>query len=501
MLRETAAYISYPNKTVIEDIIMRDGPADADSFSPFEGKKSILESQFSGSQRAKFKIADFLKYTGNRDLNPAAVKASAKYGMLEEGTRTVAGFRTLDDMIVNGQESKEVENYLVMMCVGFKKDKESPYRVGQHEYTRTLRNSGDDDGETEEKYLIERDDENISNEDYESTLLELPYLIKSIWSYSKQMQGNLFSFAFAYADIVERKHGRTDVNIQDFRNYTTYCINKDGSFKKVFSHADDNKYVIYPALTKVFIAPGSHRAEYNLCMKFLNSLKVLGIDYHDENPLQFDNEFMKKLVCTYLPGNEQYIQEYKGVDPEIIVALAPENVFATAKASLYVPVDTVDDSYDYTQGMYFIGESLDLAYKINKANKDVSLFMDDQQTALKILQKYLAIVSGNPDIQLPMSKLFFHPTTGILYMKDADTRRRNRVQDCLVLDGKYFGTFKASSEYKVLLTKYGFIVAIEEDYDSIYYLSAEHCLESLEVYDDKYAKREEHWKRLGVYSE
>ena len=293
MLRETRCYEVYPNKSVIEDLVTRDGPADGDSFTPFSGKRDILEEQFCGTQRHKFKLADFLKYVRNRDLNPTVVKVSDKYGMLEDGSKHVAGFRTLDDMIINGQESQKVAKYIIMMCVGFKKDKESPYRRTQNEYTRTVRNVGDDDDEeTEEKYLLERSDEKLSNEEYEETLRELPYLIKSMWSYSKQYQGNLFSFAFAYADIVDRKSGKGDVNIQDFRDYTTYCINKDGSFKKKFVHADDNKYVIYPALTKIFIAPGSHKAEFNLCTKFLNALKVLGIDYHDEDPLQFNNDFM-----------------------------------------------------------------------------------------------------------------------------------------------------------------------------------------------------------------
>lgn len=503
MLRETRCFEVYPNKSVIEDLVTRDGLPTDDCFTPFSGKREILEEQFCGSQRSKFKLADFLKYVRNRDLNPTVVKVSKQYGMLEDGTKHTAGYKTLEDMFVDGQESPEVAKYLIMMCVGFKKDKESPYRRAQNEYTRTVRNIGDDgDEETEEKYLLERTDEKISNEDYEDTLRELPYLIKSIWSYSKQYQGNLFSFLFAYADIVERKNGKGDVNIQDFRNYTTYCINKDGSFKKVFVHADDNKYVLYPALTKIFIAPGSHQAEYNLCMKFLNSLKILGIDFRDEDPLQFDNEFMKSLVCTYLPGNEQYIQEYKGVDPEIIVALSPENVFATAKSSLYVPVDSTDAGYDYTQTIYFIGEVLDLAYNIWSADKSSNLFVDNKDLAFQILTKYLQVYSGNPTVTAPVDSLFFHPTTGILYMKDLDNHGRNRVQNYLMLDGKLFGTFKGSEDYQVILTRYGFIIALEEEYDKVYYMLPEDCLSALEDYNDyEYGSRKEPWRPLGVYGE
>lgn len=503
MIRETRCFEVYPSRSVIEDLVTRDGPPTEDSFTPFIGKHNIIEEQFCSTQKAKFKLNDFLQYVRNRDLNPSVVKVSKQYGMLEDGERVVAGYRTLEDMIVDGQESPEVAKYLIMMCVGFKKDKESPYRKSQVEYTRTIRNNdGDGDEETEEKYLQEREDDRISNEEYEDTLREIPYLIKSIWSYSKMYQGNLFSFAFAYADIVERKHGKTDVNIQDFRNYTMYCINKDGSFKKTFVHGDDNKYTIYPQLTKIFITPGSYQAEYNLCMKFLNALKVLGIDYHDEDPLQFNNEFMSKLVCTYLPGNEQYIQEYKGVDPEIIVALSPENIFTTAKSSVYVPVDNNSGSYDNTQTIYFISESLGLAYKLWSTHKKTTLFDENKELALSILTKYLQVYTKDPTRVAPVDLLVFHPTTGILYMKNTDNRNRSRVQNYLILDGRYFGTFKGGRDYQVILTCYGFIIALEEEFDRVYYLPAEYCLEALEDYDEyELEARKEHWRALGVNGE
>lgn len=503
MIRETRSYEVYPSKSVIEDIVTRDGLPTEDSFTPFSGKKSVLEEQFSGKQRSVFKLFDFLSFVKNRDLNPAACKVSAKYGILEDSSRVAAGWRTLEDMFVDGQEASAVKEYLVMLCVGFKKDKESPYRKTQVEYTRTVRNYDGDDEETEEKYLLERSRETISNEEYEETLREIPYLIKSIWNYSKQYQGNLFSFAFAYADIVERKNGRADVNIQDFRNYRMYCINKDGSFKKVFVHSDDNKYTIYPALTKIFIAPGSYQAEYNMCMKFLNSLKVLGIDYHDEDPMQFNNEFMAKLVCTYLPGNEQYFREYGDVDPEIIIALKPENIFATSRSAVYIPTNARTNAYDNTQTIYFISESLDMSYKLWCSGRQRSdLFNDHKAEALELLTQYLRVYSGNPNINAPVDKLVFHPTNGILYMKNSDSRSRGKVQEYLILDGKPFGTFKGSYNYNVILTRYGFVIALEEDFDKVYYLPMDKCFEALEVRDDyEQNSGKEHWRALGIYGQ
>ena len=399
-------------------------------------------------------------------------------------------------MIRNGVESDYVEQYLIMMCVGFKKDKESPYRKNRDKYTRTVRNIDGDDDEVEEKYLINRVDENISNEEYEETLRELPYLIKSIWSYSKQYQGNIFSFAFAYADIIANNGNNPNVTIQDFKNYKTYCINRDGTFKKQFSHGDDNKYVIYPALTKIFIAAGSHSNVFNTCIKFLNSLKILGIDYRDEDPLQFNNEFMARLVCTYLPGNQQYIKEYKDIDPEILVALQPENIFTTMKSAVYVPIQDTSNQFDYRQSIYFISECIDMAYKL--AGPGTDLFDDRTSDTLALLTRYMQTHANNPNMSIPYDILKFHPYTGMLYMKDADARRaRNKTQDYFIAPGKYFGTFKGREDYMVVFVKYGFIVALEEEYDNVYYLELDECFDALEAYNEhKCVQGEANWKSL-----
>lgn len=502
MLRETKCYRIYPNKSIVEDLITREGPATENDFTPFIGKRDVIESQFSGSQKHKYKEKDFIAFSRNRDLNPSVVKIPEKDGMLATQAKKLAGWRTLEDMIINGTESTSVKDYLVMLCVGFKKDSESPYKKTNEFYTRVVSYPGDDDNEaTEEKYLLERNDEKLSNEDYEEIIRELPYIIKSIWSYSKQYKGNLFSFIFAYADILEHKRSnRNDVIIQDFRFYNTYCINSDGTFRKQFSHADDNKYTIYPAITKIFIAPGSHQAEYNLCMKFLNYLNVLGIDYHDEDPLQFNNDFMRRLVCTYLPGNEQYIKEYKDIDPEIIVALSPENVFATIKSALYVPVENRGNTYDYTQSIYFISEAIDLAHKMAIAVKDTELFKDRTKDVIALITEYLKVYTGDKNVVAPVKDIYFHPQSGICYLKSES--KKNRVQDYLKVPGKFFGEFKNDDNYKVIFTKYGFIIALEEEYDRVYYMTLDDCFDALEDYNNHESNsRKKYWHPLGVFSQ
>lgn len=502
MIRETRCFKTYPNKSIIEDIVTRDGAPNEDSWSPFTGRKYIIEEQFCGSQAHRFKLQEFLTYFRNRDFKPSQVKTAKTAGMLQEVEKENAGFTTLEECVIDGVEHPRVLEYLIMLCAGFKKEEASPYRKARDYITLTKRNpNGEDDDAIEEKFLVTREDENsISNEEYESIINGLPHIIRSIWSYSKQYKANLFSFLFAYADMVDKRHGRTDIVITDFRNYRTININSDGTYRKDFIHAEDNKYDIYRNVLAIFRAPGSYPAEYNLCMKFLNYLNVLGIDYHDEDPAQFNNDFMRKMVCTYLPTNEDYMNEYKDVDPELLVALRPENIFATTKASLYVPATVEQGVYDYTQMVYFIDQALELAYKIWATTKSTTLFEVNKNLALEVLSDYIKAYTGNPDATIPLDSLYFHPANGILSMKGQD--RTNRVQDYLTLDGSPFGTFKGSSEYKVVLTHYGFIIALDEDLDQIYYKSAEDCLKRLEDYNAKRSlSGEGDWHPLGVYSE
>lgn len=487
MLRETNYVKPYPSKLVIEDLITRDGPADANSYSPFDGKKSVVDAQFSGSQRHRFRIKDFILHNKNRDLDPSRVKISKNHGMLQEQDKVVAGFTRLEDMFENGMESSSVEEYIVMLCVGFKTDNTSPYKVNADIPTRYISNIDGDDDIVEEKYLINRiDEDSISNADYESIIKELPYLIKSIWSYSKMYQANLFSFMFAYMDIIEKKH--RGVSISDFMDYKTYLIKRDGTFERQFYHSDDNKYVIYPRVTKIFIYPGSHQVEFNLCMKYMKYLKLLGIDYHDEDPLEYNNEFINSILCTYLPTNDEYFTKYKDVDAEIISALKPENILSMTKVHMYTSNYSKNKTFDYTQSAYFISERIKLAYKLNEYGSE--MFSNKEDITISLLEDILYLMNKERGQDLMVSvprHLVSFEWNGLLYFNKA----------LCDVDGKYFGRFKGSDDYKVILTKYGFIVALEESYNDVYFLTPDDAKTALKEYiENGEIQSEANWKSL-----
>lgn len=469
MLRQTKVFSSYPNKSILEDLITRTGPATDDCFTPFEGKQKVIESQFVGNWKVRYKQADFLKYSLNtyKDLNPSRMRKISSDSMLQEVDAPTGMYTTLEDLFVNGIENPNVNAYVVQMCVGYKKNGKSPAKETRETYTYTLQNN--DDQMEEEKFLQIRDDENLSNEDFEEVVKELPYVMKSIWSYSKQYKANLFSFIFAYIDIMSRDRKRKYVNITDFQDYHTFLLKSDGTFVREFVHANDNKYVIYPNVTKIFIYPDEHVAEFGLCKKFIDILRILGIDYRDENPYEYTNEFINSIVCTYLPSNEEYFNEYKDVDIEIMIALKPENIFNVAKSNMYMNTFKESYEFDYNQSAYFVTERIKLAYRMGEISDNV--LSDRSEEVFKIVKLVLTI-EAKKSVEVPTQFLTFE-SNGLLHFK----------KDLLLLDGKYFGKFNGRYDYKVALTKYGFMTILEEDYgDDVSVIMLDDCIEALKEY-------------------
>lgn len=472
MLRETKHVRPYPNRGIVEDVVSRYGAPDVYSFTPFKGKKKVLDDQFTGSQRSKFRLDVFLQEaSGTNDFNPTRAKRTISEGILSEKEEKPTGV-FLEDFIQDGVEDKAIEDWIIMLCVGLKTNNTSPLRKYATYQTRTIRNySEDGDEAVEEKMLLMQETDALSNEEFEEITRELPYLIKSIWTYSKMYQANLFSFAFAYQDIYDRKHR---VSITDFRDYPTYLIKRNGEFERQFVHEADNKYTIYPKVTKIFIYPGDHPAEFGLCSKFMRYLQKLGIDYHDEDPLMYNNDFVNSLICTYLPTNDEYFDTYKDVDFEIMVALKPENVLTTPKAQMYMqPIDST--TFDYSETAFFIGERIKIASRMEDPTQPIR-FITDKESAYNILEEvmYLKNKDNGKDVRLNVPRqMCTFERSGLLYVNK---------QLCLI-DGKYFGKFRGRLDYKVVLTQFGFAVAIEESFTELYYLLPEEAMLALEEYE------------------
>lgn len=70
---------------------------------------------------------------------------------------------------------------------------------------------------------------------------------------------------------------------------------------------------------------------YKVYMELLRVLKILEIDITKEDATEYTGEYIKKIVCTYIASNEEYIETYGYVDKNILNLLSPDRLHDVAK--------------------------------------------------------------------------------------------------------------------------------------------------------------------------
>ena len=114
-------------------------------------------------------------------------------------------------------------------------------------------------------------------------------------------------------------------------------------------------------------------------------------------------------------------------------------------------------------------ERIKLAYRMGEISDEV--LYDRSEEVFKFVKLILTIEAKRP-VEVPIQFLTFE-ANGLLHFK----------KDLLLLDGKYFGKFNGRYDYKVALTKYGFMTILEEDYgDDVSVIMIEDCTEALKEY-------------------
>ena len=170
-----------------------------------------------------------------------------------------------------------------------------------------------------------------------------------------------------------------------------------------------------------------------------------------------------------------------------MVALKPENILSVPKSRMYMQSPS-NKEFDYNDSAYFISERLKLASKLGDCSAE--MFYEREEHALKLLGDVLYLMNrdkGNnvvPDV--PRQSITFE-VGGLMYYN----------KKMLTVDGKYFGLFKGRNDHKAIITKYGFVVVLEESYEDVYYLSVEDTLDMIEEYiEDGEIQSKANWKSL-----
>ena len=341
MIRVKPLIKPIPSKSVVEDVITRPcttgGPNDVgEYYTPFPGMSELIQKQFNGSQRERFNLRNFLDYCENMDFDPRKTRTKEMEidGIVYEKEST--GFVTLDDF---GTDSSYIEKWITYLMIGYKKRDSEYIKNNGRNTVRVLYN---EEGEaTDERDLLELD-QGVSLVNTSEVLAKVPHLLKIIWEHSKKKHVHLISFLIAYEYIINVEHrDYSSVRPEHFADKTTFMLDGKGNIRKAFIHKDDNKGEYYPYGRKWAMGEFPNEPSYKAARELIVLLNEVGFKFYDENPAMFTEDLMNRMICTYIPSNDEYIKTYGKLDPEVANALEPGNIFKIRSELRYAKTEEV----------------------------------------------------------------------------------------------------------------------------------------------------------------
>lgn len=470
MLRSTRNYIPYPNMTVLEDVLTRSKNEGLYTYSPFPSMEDLIDEQFRGKERERYNFEEMIAYCADYELDPTKVNRSEELFGMELVDKRNAGFTTLESM---KDDVSLARAWFRSEIIGYKTHDNSPYKQEQGYDTWLLVN---DEGEE----IVENEKLTVRNEydadTFNKIVNELPFLLKMIWNRSKLMNAHLISFVRAYA-ILKSQKPEASITPKDFEGFTLIRLKSNGAYDREFDHEQDNKGVHYPAARRFILGQNPYDETYKACMKLITYFDILGLKWENENPIEYTNEFMNRLICTYLPKNEEYFQTFGNLDSEVANALKPENIFRLGNRVSFFSSGITTRSTKQ-EVLRYIKDCI-----ATKKITDPEMFNNWDRKRVSLTYEFISayLNQDNPSPR-PLAQ-GFECIDGIVYFKrELFTRKANTV-----------GEFRNEIP-EMVFTEYGFVVVLQERFDGVYYVPVEECMERLQKF------KENRFYAMGWYS-
>lgn len=405
MIREIPHIKKYPAKTVLEDVATRIGPATEESWTPFNGKKDELNKQFRGEAAHTFRIEDFMSHNANLEFVPRKAKAKKYVGGMElnEVDDTL---ETLESFMTDTGEHPKILQWFQNCCAAYRMHKTSPFRHGDKMYGNiSVANSDDDSIMDPRMFQVIEPMYTLGQEDYDNALKRLPFYIKAIWQQSRLFWVDLFSFARGYKILMDNSNNGV-ITVRDWALVETWALDKHGNHTKKFTHSTDIKTPKYTDALQIFLQPDLHKEVFGLILSYLELCRTLGIEISRQEPCPFNNENVGRLVSTYLPSMEEYVNYYGIVDSEVIYAIKSSNIFSKKKIDIYQDrnLDIASNKkYEFlrlaTDRLEIIRETLSWRYDTYLA----PVIMGDFDHAKELIKTYFKLVVGITDFDIDSS--------------------------------------------------------------------------------------------------
>lgn len=315
--------MTYPNMSVLEDVLTRNGDPDEWSFSPYRGQCSLLEEQFKNSP---YSLLVTVKNIVNScpDFSPQKAKANDDGANREYGASDAEQYYTrLEDI-----DEEFIVKYALNAIIGYKINNSGVKQVAKQMETISKWYDSEDDDYTSPTDYVETE-EDFTVEEVLEAKQKLPYVLKQLWEGSLKYKGSLLSFVIAAEKYYRVSKSGMVVRPRDIVGYGVYRIDANGNPVSRFV-IEDNTGNIFRTLYSWVTGEFPNDIYYKAYHELIRVCQILDIDITKEDARWYTKDVIKNALCTYLASNEEYLETYGFVNKEIIKMLKPDALFKVA---------------------------------------------------------------------------------------------------------------------------------------------------------------------------
>jgi hypothetical protein len=207
-----------------------------------------------------------------------------------------------------------VRSYLINAIIGLKLNRRDGVREYETGNRETLLLQGTDGKTTEEKALLVQERKHTP-EEIMVAVKKLPYLLKRLHLASIEKGIGLLSLIISYErakDFIERTDTRRSPDAPLYpapRHIMQECVYSMAAYGTLYEHLNishNSTKHLPPALKWIQGIQGYRDTYFESAMELLNVCETLDIDIKAEDPHDYQQEFIDKLVVTHVASNERY---------------------------------------------------------------------------------------------------------------------------------------------------------------------------------------------------
>ena len=349
--------LTYPCKSILEDVLSREGAATKESFSPFHGLNKLMMSLTRGNGNIPYTVKEIIS-SGRRDFSANKARPNDDGADREDSAYEVSDYyRRLEDI-----DDDFVVKYVKQVLTGFLWDENGKRRIDGRFQTFELWED-EEDGLVSPTDVIAEEEADFNLDDVEEAKKKLPYLLKLLYDGSIKYKGSLLSFTIAVQRFFGNSTGEKDIKPSNICNEGVYHVDKFGNITSKFV-IEENSGEILRTLIKWATGQIDDRY-YRASQELLRVCTILGLDIRNEDAKLYTKDVIDDAVCMYIASNEEYLEDYGFANSKLITALSPEEILKVAK-----DIDEDTSLYKDEFAIYGIVDDIATAVAVVKLKRD-----------------------------------------------------------------------------------------------------------------------------------